>query len=48
MFEARLLVFACVMEMKTGEAGGMAFRDTFCLGEVPTLGRWRSTIEGGC
>ena len=48
MFEPRLLLFACVIEMKTGEAGGIAFRETFAFGDEPTLGRCRSRIEEGC
>ena len=45
MFEARLLGLDCLMEMKTGEEGGIAFRETFCFGDWPTLGRWGSRIE---
>jgi hypothetical protein len=33
------------MEMKTGEEGGMAFRETICLGDSPTLLRLRSRIK---
>jgi hypothetical protein len=46
MFEERLLELDWVIEMKTGEEGGIAFRETFCLGESPTLGRLRSRMEG--
>jgi len=28
--------------MKTGEEGGIAFRETFCFGDSLTLGRLRS------
>ncbi len=40
MFEARLLEFDWVMEMKTGDEGGIAFRETFCFGDWPALGPW--------
>ena len=38
MFEARLLELDWVMEMKTGEEGGIAFRETFGFGDWLTLG----------
>lgn len=49
MFEARLLGFGAIIDMKTGEEGGTAFRDTFCCGESPDpiFGRLRSRIEVG-
>ena len=48
MFEERLLVFGGDIEMKTGEEGGIAFRETFCLWDSTTLGRLRSRIEEAC
>ena len=48
MFEERLLVFGGDIEMKTGEEGGIAFRETFCFWDSTTLGRLRSRIEEVC
>ena len=45
MFEERLLAFVGDIEMKTGEEGGIAFRETFWFWDPPTLGRLRSRIE---